>query len=212
LVEAIKEFLDTLYYPLYFLDFETFNPAVPVFDGIRPYQRTPFQYSIHYQETKGGKIYHHEFLAKEGTDPREKLAQGLVDNIPKASCVLAYNCGFEKGVIEELAEQFPQHKGKLMDIHGSILDLMTPFQSRAIYKKEMNGSYSIKAVLPALVPEMSYDEMEISQGGQASSFYATLHLIERHEERKKIRHDLMEYCKLDTLAMVKILEIIESTD
>ena len=204
--EAIKEFISTIHYPLFFLDFETFNPAVPPFDGIRPYQKIPFQYSIHYQKRKGGKVYHEEFLAEEGTDPRKMLAQGLAEIIPAGSCVLAYNRGFEKGVIRELSDQFPKLKKKLVAIHDSILDLMTPFQNKAIYKKEMNGSYSIKAVLPALVPELSYADMEINQGGQASSIYATLHLVEDKIARKKIRNDLLEYCKLDTLAMVRILK------
>lgn len=203
--QAIKEFIDTLNYPLYFLDFETFNPAIPPFDGIRPYQKIPFQYSIHYQKKKDGKVYHEEFLAEGGTDPRKMLAQGLAETIPAGSCILAYNRSFEKGVIRELCEQFPKLKKQLMAIHDSILDLMTPFQNKAIYNKKMNGSYSIKAVLPALVPELSYADMEINQGGQASSTYATLHLIEDNKERKKIRNNLLEYCKLDTLAMVKIL-------
>lgn len=204
--EAIEEFWNTLHYPLYFLDFETFNPAVPPFNGIRPYQKIPFQYSLHYQKKKGGKVYHKEFLAKEGTDPRKALAQGLVESIPENSCVLAYNAGFEKGVIRELAEVFPKMKKRLMAIHDSIEDLIIPFRSKAYYKKEMNGSASLKYVLPALIPELSYDEIEISDGGQASSTYATLHLVEDKKERSKIRKDLIEYCKLDTLAMVKILE------
>ena len=203
---SISQFLETLYYPLYFLDFETFNPAVPLFDGVRPYQKTPFQYSIHYQREKDGKIYHEEFLAEEGTDPREKLAQELVEHIPENSCVLAYNCGFEKGVIRELAKQFPKLQKQLMPIHDSILDLMDPFQKKAAYKKEMNGSYSLKSVLPAFAPEMSYEEMKISDGGQASGSYATLHLIGDEKRRTEVRKDLFEYCKLDTLAMVKILE------
>ena len=208
--EIINEFLDTLHYPLYFLDFETIFPAVPPFKGTKPHDQTPFQYSLHYQKRKGGKVYHKEFLAAEGTDPRKKLAQGLVDNIPKGSCVLAYYRSFEMGIIKELAEQFPKLKTRLMAVHDSIKDLIIPFQKRAYYKKEMNGSASLKYVLPAIIPEMSYDEMEISNGGQASSTYVTLHLIEGNEERKRIRENLLEYCKLDTLAMVKILEKLES--
>jgi hypothetical protein len=207
--DAIRTFLETLYYPLYFLDFETFNPAVPLFNGIRPYQKTSFQYSIHFQKEKEGVVYHEEFLAEEGTDPREKLAQGLVGHIPENSCVLAYNCGFEKGIIRELAKQFPKLNKRLMTIHDSTLDLMVPFQKRAAYKKEMNGSFSIKAVLPAFVPEMSYEKMKISDGIQASSSYATLHLVEDKKTRSEIRKDLLEYCKLDTLAMVKILRKLE---
>ncbi len=204
--EAIKEFLNTIHYPLYFLDFETFNPAVPPFNGIRPYQKIPFQYSLHYQKKKVGEIHHKEFLAKEGTDPRKELAQGLVESIPDNSCILTYNAGFEKGVIKELAEQLPKFKKKLMSIHDSIEDLIIPFRSKAYYKKEMNGSASLKYVLPALIPELSYDEMEISGGGQASSIYANLHLVENEKERKKIRKNLIEYCKLDTFGMIKILE------
>jgi hypothetical protein len=206
---VIRNFLTSLYHPLCFLDFETFNPVVPPFDEVRPYQKIPFQYSIHYQRKKGGEIYHEEFLAKEGTDPREKLALGLVEHIPENSCVLAYNCGFEKGVIRKLAKQFPKLKKQLMAIHDSILDLMDPFQKKAVYKKEMNGSYSLKSVLPAFAPEMSYEEMGISDGGQASSSYTTLHLIEDKKKRAETRKDLLEYCKLDTLAMVKILKKLE---
>lgn len=203
---AVRAFLDTIHHPLYYLDFETFNPAVPPFDDTRPYQRIPFQYSLHYQENWDGELQHVEFLAEEGTDPREELVKSLVENISKGACVLTYNRGFEQGVIRELAEQFPRYGKELMTIHDSILDLMAPFQSKAVYKKEMNGSYSIKTVLPALIPEMGYDGMEIGGGGQASSTYATLHLIEDSAERRKIRQDLLEYCKLDTLAMIKIIE------
>lgn len=208
--EAVKEFLETLYFPLYFLDFETFNPAIPPFDGNWPYQQIPFQFSLHFQKRKGGKVYHEEFLAEEGKDPRKNLAKSLVEIIPNEACVLTYNSGFEKRVIKELAAQFPKLKKKLLAIQDSILDLMIPFQSKAVYKKEMNGSYSIKAVLPALIPEMSYKEMAISEGSQASSSYATLHLMEDLKERKKIRQYLLEYCKLDTLAMVNLLEELKN--
>lgn len=209
--EAIKEFLETLHYPLYHLDFETINPAVPPFKGTQPYKKIPFQYSIHYQKKKGGKLYHKEFLAEEGTDPRKVLAQGLVDNIPEGSCVLAYNSSFEQSVIRDLEEQFPKLRKRLKIVHDSILDLMVPFRDKAIYTKKMNGRYSIKVILPALVPAMkkSYKEMEINEGGQASGTYATLHLEANKKARKKYRKALLEYCKLDTLAMVKILEKLE---
>ncbi|MFQ5729884.1 MAG: DUF2779 domain-containing protein [Waddliaceae bacterium] len=146
------------------------------------------------------------FLAEEGTDPREALAKHLVKNIPKGACVLTYNRGFEQGVIRELAEQVPRYAKELMAVHGSIVDLMVPFRQKHIYNKKMNGSYSIKSVLPALVPEMGYEGMAISDGGQASNTYATLHLVQDEKERQAIRKDLLEYCKLDTLAMVRIIE------
>lgn len=208
--EGIKQFLKQISYPLYFLDFETFNPAVPPFDGLRPYEKTPFQYSLHYLEKEGGKLKHGEFLAKEGTDPREKLALRLIGDIPERACVLVYNSGFEKGVICGLAKQFPKHAERLMNIHDNIVDLMTPFQKKQCYTKEMSGSYSIKYVLPALVPELKYDGLEISDGSEASASYGTLHLTVDKNEVERIRKGLLEYCKLDTYAMVKLLEKLKA--
>ncbi len=207
----IEKFLKTLSYPLYFLDFETYQSAIPQFDGLRPYVQIPFQYSLHFQINENGKLEHKEFLAMEGEDPRESLVKKLVEDIPRDVCVLAYNMGFEKGVIRNLAEQFPNYADHLMDIHDNMLDLMAPFRSKDIYLKEMKGSYSIKYVLPALVPGLSYQDLKIKEGGQASSTYATLHLIEDEKEREEIRQNLLAYCKLDTLAMVKILKFLQST-
>lgn len=203
---AIRNFLKGLSYPIYFLDFETFKMPVPLFDGIRPHQQIPFQFSLHYQGSKKGKLKHFEFLGKEGQDPRRDLIRSLLSNIGEKGCVLVYNASFEPRVLRELAGQFPKNGKRLRGIVDRIVDLMVPFRQKAIYKKEMNGSYSIKSVLPALVSELSYEEMAISNGGDASNTYASLHLIEDKTERNKIRKDLLEYCKLDTLGMVKILE------
>jgi len=207
--EGIKEFLDQVSYPLYFLDFETFQQAVPQFDMLRPYEQIPFQYSLHYIEVEGGELKHSEFLGKEGADPRNELVKSLVDNIPDEACIVTYNSSFEKRIIRELTSKFPQHSNRLMNIHDNIIDLMVPFQNKYFYKPEMKGSYSIKYVLPALVPELSYKELEISGGGQASETYASLHLIKDTSEVDRTRKNLLEYCKLDTLAMVKIMRILE---
>ncbi len=208
--EGIKAFLDELYYPLYFLDFETFAPPIPPFDNLRPYQKIPFQYSLHYLEKEGGDLKHKEILAEEEADPREALARSITENIPEGACVLAYNSGFEKSVIQELAEQFPQYSTQLLNINNRILDLMMPFQNKYLYTKEMRGRYSIKSVLPALVPELGYDRLEIPDGNVASKAYSALHMIEDKEEVKKIRHNLLEYCKQDTLGMVKLVEQLVS--
>ena len=204
--KGIKEFLDTLYYPLYFLDFETFMSAVPIFDGTRPYQQVPFQYSLHVLEDESAKLKHYEFLAKEGIDQREELIKSLTSKIPDEACIMVYNMTFEKRILRELSEQFPSYKNKLMDIHENILDLMAPFQKKDYYTKEMKGSYSLKLVLPALLPRLSYKGMAISDGGEAMNTYATLHLLEDKKEVEQIRNDLLEYCKLDTFAMAKLLE------
>ncbi|HYA14147.1 MAG TPA: DUF2779 domain-containing protein [Syntrophales bacterium] len=208
--QQIEEFISSLYYPLYYLDFETFKNAIPPYEGLKPYENIPFLYSIHYQERESGKLAHIEFLAKEGTDPREVIAKHLTEEMPSKACVLTWNMSFEKNIISTLADRFPKYAKRLMSIHDSIIDLMVPFQKKYYYTKEMNGSYSIKAVLPALVPELSYDNFEISNGDMASNTYATLNLIQDKEQIKRIRKALLEYCKLDTLAMVKIVEKMRS--
>ncbi|MDR0496930.1 MAG: DUF2779 domain-containing protein [Treponema sp.] len=212
--EAIRVFLEDLSWPLYFLDFESFQEAVPPFDGLRPHMQTPFQYSLHIQNTPGADPEHREFLAEEGKDPRRAIAERLCADIPQNVCVLAYCKGYEKGRIKEIAawldnnreERFSTH---LMNIHDNIKDLMQPFQSRAYYSRELGGSYSIKRVLPALCPnesELDYNALDlIHYGGETMTAYAELS-GKSPEERQRIRSALLAYCRLDTLAMVKILE------
>jgi hypothetical protein len=206
--EAIKEFLESLTYPIYHLDFETFQQAIPEFIGLSPYQQIPFQYSLHI-EHKDGTLEHKEFLSQDGIDPREQIAKRLVEDIPTNVTVLAYNMGFEKGVIRKLASLFPNLSSNLMAIHDNCHDLMTPFQNKDYYHPNMKGSYSIKYVLPSLVPEFenAYKELDlIHNGGEAMEAFANLSKIEDVELKQRYRDSLLEYCKLDTLAMVKVLE------
>lgn len=205
--EAIKEFLETLSYPLYHLDFETFQQAVPEFVGLSPYEQIPFQFSIHKEDGKGN-LEHFEFLAEAGADPRYELARNLIKFIPQDACVLAYNMSFEKGVIRRLAEIYPQISNELMAIHDNIKDLMAPFASKSYYHPKMQGSYSIKYVLPALVPEFesAYKDLNlIHHGGEAMQAYAAIACM-NETQRDVYKKALLEYCKLDTLAMVKVLE------
>ena len=204
---AIKEFLNTLSYPLYHLDFETFQQAVPEFIGLRPYEQIPFQFSIH-KDDGNGNLEHFEFLAEAGADPRYELALNLIKFIPQDACVLAYNMSFEKGVIRRLAEIYPQISNELMAIHDNIKDLMAPFANKSYYHPKMQGSYSIKYVLPALVPEFesAYKDLNlIHHGGEAMQAYAAMAYMPA-KERDAYKKALLEYCKLDTLAMVKVLE------
>lgn len=208
---AIKEFLDNLTYPLYFLDFETYQESIPPFDGISPYMQIPFQYSLHYIETKNGKLKHTEFLAEPNIDPRRKLAERLIKDIPKDVCVLAYNMKFEKMVIRELANLYPDLSNHLINIHNNIKDLMIIFQKRYYYTKEMYGSFSIKYVLPALFPndpELNYHNLDlIHNGSEASNSYANLPNLSK-EEQQKVQSSLLKYCELDTYAMVKIWQFL----
>ena len=203
--EKIIEFLNTLSSPLYFLDFETYNAPIPEFDGVKPYDRIPFQYSLHYIEN--GKLYHKEFLGISGKDPREDLAKSLINDIPKNVCTLAYNMGFEKSVIEDLANTYPDLGEDLMNIHDNIKDLMVPFQSKDYYTNAMKGSYSIKYVLPALFPndpELNYKNLDLVHNGtEAMDSFANLTDMPK-DKQDKYRKALLEYCKLDTYAMVKI--------
>lgn len=205
--EPIKEFLNNLTYPLYFLDFETYQQSIPQYDGISPYMQIPFQYSLHYLENENGNLLHKEFLAEPNIDPRRSLAERLVNDIPKNTCVLAYNMMFEKNVIKNLANLYPDLSFHLMNIYYNMQDLMVVFQKRDYYTKEMYGSYSIKYVLPALFqndPELDYHNLElIHNGGEASNSYAILGKLPK-EEQQKVKESLLKYCKLDTYAMVKI--------
>jgi len=204
--EAIKEFIETLTYPIYHLDFETFQQAISQFKGISPFMQIPFQYSLHVEHLDG-TLEHREFLAEEGRDPRELLAKQLCEDIPRDVTVLAYNMSFEKGVIKRLALNFEDLSEHLLHVNENMKDLMTPFQQKHYITPSMRGSYSIKYVLPALVPDMSdaYKELEgVQNGGQAMNVYANMSKLD-DVEKERMRNSLLEYCKLDTLAMVRVL-------
>lgn len=208
--KQLREFLDTLRYPLYFLDFETFMESVPSYDGMRPFQNIPFQYSLHWQKRAGGKLYHSEYLAKPGIDPREEIVERLLEDIPEGACVLAYWKSFEAGRMKELAELFPGKKDRLQSIIDNMIDLIDPFKARHLYSWEQKGSHSIKAVLPAFIKGMTYEGMEIGDGMTAMDAYHQMcTFVGKPQELADVRKNLLEYCKQDTLAMVKLLEVIE---
>ena len=210
--EGIRAFLDTLFYPIYFLDFETMQPVVPQFPGTRPYQQIPFQYSLHYIEEAGGELKHKEFLGESGTDPRRAIAESLCRDIPTNTCVTAYNRGFECGRIKELAELFPDLAVHLLNIRSNIQDLLTPFQAGYYYNRAMGGSFSIKSVLPAIFPDdpaLDYHNLEgVHNGGEAMELFPRIKDLPP-EEQAIARKNLLEYCKLDTYAMVKVWEALQ---
>ncbi|BEG57242.1 DUF2779 domain-containing protein [Helicobacter sp. NHP21005] len=212
--KEIKKFLETIRYPAYHLDFETYKPAIPPFDGTKPHGQVPFQYSIHIDHGDG-KLEHREFLAECGSDGRLALAEQLIQDIPQDACVLAYNAAFEKNVLKDLADlleaQHQQVVKALLAIKENILDLMIPFKEGHYYDPKMVGSYSIKSVLPALVPdfERAYEDLElVHKGTEAMVIYAKMPSMPK-EQQEQTKQALLEYCKLDTLAMVKVLEALE---
>jgi hypothetical protein len=204
--DAVQEFLDSLWYPLYYLDFETSMAAIPPYDGIRPYQQVPFQYSLHHLDQQEGDLQHDEFLAMPRTDPRKGLVEKLVSEITDDACVLAYSSGFEIARLRDLAGWFPEYAAKIEKIIANTRDLAAPFRSYHVYRWEQQGSYSLKNVLPAMVPDFNYDHLDVQNGGMAMDAYAAMNQTDDPDEISKIRQSLLEYCKLDTLAMVKILE------
>ena len=206
---AIRGFMKNISFPLYFLDFESFQPAIPLFDNARPYEQIVFQYSLHYIECEDGKLKHKEFLAYPGSDPRRALAEQLCADIPLDVCTTAYNMAFEKTRICRLADLYPDLRAHLMNIRDNIQDLMIPFQKKWYYCRAMQGSYSIKYVLPALFPDdpsLDYHNLEgVHNGGEASEMFAKMASMEP-EELETARTQLLKYCGLDTYAMVKVWE------
>jgi hypothetical protein len=203
--ESVRAFLKSLRYPLCFLDFETFMTAIPPWDGIKPWQQVPYQYSLHVLEKEGKPLKHHEYLAMPNVDPRKELMENLMRDIPDNACVVHYTA-FEKTILNGLAVWFPKYRKRIETLLDQSVDLAEPFKDKSVYLWQTLGSYSIKCILPALVSGMSYDGMEISDGEMASEAYARMCQSKDPAEIERIRKALLEYCKLDTLAMVRIVE------
>lgn len=187
-----------------FLDFETVNFAVPIWKGTRPYQQLPFQYSLHIQHP-GGKLEHAEFLDLSGDDPREALARQLIRDCGNSGVIYAYNMGFEKRVIRELMEAFPELAAELEAILPRVDDLL-PVARSSYYHPSQKGSWSLKAVLPAICPDLDYSELEEIQHGEAAvaAYKEAIHPETTPERKEELRERMLDYCKLDTLATVEI--------
>lgn len=210
---ALRQWLDGLRYPLHHFDFETMNAAVPLYDGTRPFQQLPFQYSLHIQTARGAAAEHREFLGGGSGDPREALVQQLLADIGPEGDIIAYYATFERGRLAELARDLPQHTAAIEALLPRIKDLMDPFKQGWYYAPAMNGSNSIKNVLPALVDdeELDYHALNIQEGVTASIRYGELATGTYEGDTAQLRADLLAYCRLDTLAMVRVLEVLEGS-
>ena len=211
----IKRFVESLPYPLYFLDFETMQLAVPQFEGTKVYQQITFQYSLHIIEKEGGELIHKEHLGISGSDTRRALAEQLCKDIPMNVCTLAYNKAFECTRIKELAEWFPDLAEHLMNIHDNIKDLLVPFSAGQYYLPSMGGSFSIKRVLPSLFPNdpsLDYHNLDskVQNGSDAMNIFPQIQFMSP-EEQKQARTALLNYCCLDTLAMVRVWEKLKES-
>ena len=208
--KTLQKEVRRLKYPLYFMDFESLYPAIPRFAGMRPYAQIPFQWSVHLQSTPDAPLEHFEFLADDDGDPRHDFIDSLCQALGKRGQIVVYNAGFESQRLEELAGWLPAYGERIKRIRQRLWDLL-PFVKRHVYHPHFNGSFSIKAVLPALVPELSYEGMEVSDGGVAGlAWERMLRHGTDNAERHRLKLALLAYCRQDTLAMVKILEALKA--
>lgn len=210
--DEVYKRLSKLQYPLYFLDYETYAPAIPIYDNYNPYQQIVFQYSLHVQDSKEGSgLEHYEFLHKEATDPSRPILESLSKNVGEKGSVIVWNKSFEMARNQELAELHPDYKDFLNSVNSRIFDLMDIFKDQLYVGPKFKGSYSIKKVLPVLVPELKYDDLDISNGSEAMIGWRDMVFGGLGDgERDEIFEGLLRYCEVDTLAMVEILRVLFS--
>ena len=206
--EPIRRFVAGLKYPLQHLDFETFALAVPPFNGTRPYQAIPFQFSLHVEAAANMEPEHRSFLADGSGDPREGFVRALLNAVGPEGDILVYNRSFEARILRELAEDKPHHATAIEGLLARLKDLAEPFAKRWYLTPGMDGRHSIKKVLPALVPELGYDDLEIGSGDLASLSFAQVVQGTYAGDETQLRRALEAYCALDTLAMVRVLRVL----
>ena len=204
-VDAIRQALRTLVFPYYFLDYETFNPAIPRFDGYTPYQHIPFQYSLHVARDRQTPLEHYEFLYTGENDPAPLMFDSLSKHMGDVGSVVVWNRSFEEShVNKRMMVTHPKYRDLLVRINARLFDLMEIFQKQHHLLPEYQESYSIKKVLPALVG-LSYDEMEIGDGSEAMNTWnriVTGRIV--GADRALREREMQDYCKLDTRGMYEV--------
>jgi hypothetical protein len=209
--ERIQEFISQIRYPLYFFDYETFGTVIPPFDKTCPYQQVPFQYSLFMIEYPQGPLIHKEFLHTDNSNPCVSLLEQLKRDIGESGTVFVWFEGFEKGRNEEMGEMFPEYAKFLEELNARIVDLMIPFSNNWFVDKDFFGSASLKKVFPALITEYSYKNLAIREGGTASRTWKELIFDGKHQDKKdELIKQLLEYCRMDTLAMVQLFKFLQS--
>ncbi|MEK6579202.1 MAG: DUF2779 domain-containing protein, partial [Bdellovibrionota bacterium] len=204
--KAVQDALSEWVYPLSFLDFETINSAIPRFEGVTPFQQLPFQFSCHVQLKPGEKLTHYEYLHLSESDPRESIARELIQALPKNGSVVAYNKGFERHVLVELAERFSELSQALLSIASRLVDPWPVFRKH-VYDPSFMGSFSIKSVAPALLGQSaSYKMMAVGEGSGAQVAYLKLMgNAVTAAEKKSLKEALIKYCEKDTLGMAELV-------
>jgi predicted RecB family nuclease len=204
--DGLKAKLETLIYPVVYLDCETINPAIPRFTGTRPYQQIPFQWSGHIQHQPGTEPLHYEFLASDASDPRRDFVTSVCAALPEEGSIVVYNQQFESARFDELAAALPEFADRIENLQARFWDLL-PVVRKHVYHPAFAGSYSLKSVLPALIPGMGYDAMEVADGEDAGLAWERLIRGSLDQaECERIRKALLAYCGQDTLAMLRLLD------
>jgi hypothetical protein len=208
--KGIKDFLDTLEYPLYFLDFETINPAIPAYDNSRPFEQIPFQYSLFIVKDKHTKPQCYSYLAPGSEDPRPEILKRLKILLGNSGSIIVYNATFERTTLRHASEAYPEYQSWVASLEERIVDLLTPFQGFLYYHPDQAGSASLKDVLP-VITKSNYDDMTIDSGDIASAEYYRITFGEGidKKENQRVRAALKKYCKRDTKGMIDILAALQ---
>ena len=207
--ESIHKDLSSWSYPFIFLDFETSNHAIPLFNKNSPYEHVPFQFSVHILRDKESSLEHHEFLHDQQDDPRPFLIKALLKACEEQGSIIAYYKTFEINVIQRLAEFSPQHKTELLNLVERMEDPL-PILRKSFYDPKFEFSFSLKKVAPAILGEkFSYENLEVGDGTSAQRAYKKLISSKtKQEEKEAIKKDLLDYCKKDTQSLVEITKIL----
>lgn len=205
----ISDFLKDLQYPLYYFDFETFDTAIPIFNQTKPYQKIPFQYSLHIQD-ENNKVNHLDFLAQGEKDPRPPLLRKLKNEIGKTGDIIVYHKSFEISILKDLARDFPENKDWIENMIDRIVDLEGPFKKLHYYHPKQKGKTSLKVILPAITGR-DYSDLKISDGADASMQFFYSHIKADLNNLEKIRENLLNYCCLDTEGMIWIIDELKNS-
>lgn len=205
----IEAFLRAIQFPVSFIDYETFPAAVPRYSGYKPYVQIPFQFSLYIMNSPEAPLEHWEFIHTANTSPDEAFLAALKKSVPNTGSIIVWNKRFEMGINQKLAERVSGYEKFVEEINARVVDLMDVFSKQFYVSKEFRGSTSIKNILPALVPSLSYKKLKVKDGGTAAGTWDKIVNKELgQKETKQQIQNLLEYCKMDTLAMVKIFEVL----
>ncbi len=206
--KELKETLGQMIYPLFFMDFETVRPPIPRCAGMRPCEHIPFQWSVHVKRHPGRELEHYEFLAESGLDPRLPFLTTLLEVLGQEGHIVVYNRRFESQRLSDLARWVPDYANSIARVQARIWDLLDVIR-KYVYHPRFMGSFSLKSVLPALIPDMTYDGMEVSHGEEASLVWEKLSRSQISQaEKLRLRIALLAYCSQDTLAMARLLDLL----